>query len=198
LGYGCVAGVDEAGRGPLAGPVVAAAVILPPGVALEGVRDSKQMRPRAREKAFEAICRSCAAASVGVVSHRYIDAHNILAAALEAMRRAVLGLGLRPDYLLVDGNQPVPLAQAQECVVKGDQKSRSVAAASVLAKVYRDRIMRAYHGMFPQYGFDRNMGYGTQEHLAALARYGATPLHRRTFKGVTGCDPGASRSRQTR
>jgi ribonuclease HII len=183
-GYGLIGGVDEAGRGPLAGPVVAAAVILAEGRALEGVEDSKKMTERAREAAFPVIHEEALAVGVGVVSHRYIDSSNILKASLEAMRRAVLALDPKPDFLLVDGIHPIPLPIGQACVKKGDRLSRSISAASVVAKVYRDRIMRSYHESYPVYGFDRNKGYGTRDHLAAIRQNGASPVHRVTFKGV--------------
>jgi ribonuclease HII len=183
-GYRRIAGVDEAGRGPLAGPVVAAAVILPPDCDLEGVKDSKQMTARAREEAFGLIQDRAVCTGIGVVSRSYIDEHNILRAALEAMRRAVSALDRPPDFLLVDGISAPPLSIPQRCLKKGDQRSRSISAASVLAKVYRDRIMSACHHMYPMYGFDNNKGYGTRQHREALNRYGPCPLHRLTFRGV--------------
>jgi len=183
-GYGLVAGVDEAGRGPLAGPVVAAAVILPHGIELAGIRDSKQMRARAREEAFSVIHHEALATGIGVVSHKYIDEFNILKASLEAMRRAILALDPQPDFLLVDGIYSVPLPIHQRCIKKGDQISRSISAASVLAKVYRDRIMRCYNETYPEYGFDKHKGYGTARHLEAIKKYGASPVHRMSFKGV--------------
>lgn len=183
-GYTMVAGLDEAGRGPLAGPVVAAAVILPREVHLPGVRDSKMMTAHARENAFELILQESTAVSIAVVSHTYIDTHNILNAALEAMKRAVLALDPRPAFLLVDGIHPVPVRLPQKCLKKGDQRSLSISAASVMAKVYRDRIMRNYHRLFPQYGFEQNKGYGTSYHLNALKRFGPCPFHRLTFRGV--------------
>jgi ribonuclease HII len=182
-GYGLIAGVDEAGRGPLAGPVVAAAAIIPQGIQL-GVKDSKQMTERAREEAFPVVQDRALATGIGVVSHQYIDEFNILQASLEAMRRAVLALDPQPEFLLVDGIQKVPLPIAQRCLKKGDQISRSISAASVIAKVYRDRIMRCYHKMYPVYGFARNKGYGTITHVAALKQYGPSPIHRLTFRGV--------------
>ena len=189
-GYRLIAGVDEVGRGPLAGPVVAAAVILPPDCTLDGVRDSKQMTPKAREAAFPAIQQQALATAIGVVSRDYIDEHNILNAALEAMRRAIWALAPRPDFILVDGISAVPLSIPQQCLKKGDRRSRSISAASVLAKVYRDRIMTAYHRMCPVYGFDRNKGYGTRGHLSALRRHGPSPFHRLTFRGVSDLDAG--------
>ncbi|HDZ89120.1 MAG: ribonuclease HII [Deltaproteobacteria bacterium] len=183
-GHRVIAGVDEAGRGPLAGPVVAAGVILPPDTDLSEIRDSKMMTPRARDRAFQAISAQALALSVGVVSREYIDEFNILKASLEAMAQAVKGLDPRPEILLVDGIHPVPLPINQKCLKKGDQISRSISAASVIAKVYRDRIMVSYHRTFPVYGFHRHKGYGTRQHLDALSRYGPCPIHRLTFKGV--------------
>ncbi len=183
-GFNLIAGVDEVGRGPLAGPVVAAAVILPEGLTLPGIKDSKQMTEKAREKAFLVIHHKALAVSVGVVSHRFIDEFNILEASLEAMKRAVLSLRPAAEYLLVDGIQTISVPIPQKCLKKGDQRSLSISAASVMAKVYRDRIMRSYDERFPEYGFYTNKGYGTQKHLAALRRYGPCPIHRLTFKGV--------------
>jgi ribonuclease HII len=181
-GFDLIAGVDEVGRGPLAGPVAAATVILPEGLTLPGIKDSKQMTEKAREKAFSVIHHNALAVSVGVVSHRFIDEFNILEASLEAMKRAVLSLRPAAKYLLVDGIHAVPIPQ--KCLKKGDQRSMSISAASVMAKVYRDRIMRSYDERFPEYGFRDNKGYGTQKHLAALRRYGPCPIHRLTFKRV--------------
>lgn len=189
-GYSLIAGVDEAGRGPLAGPVVAAAVIIPQGTELAGIRDSKKMTPKAREEAFSVIHREALATGIGVVPHKYIDEFDILKASLEAMRRAVLALDPQPEFLLIDGIHSVPLPVPQRCLKKGDEISRSISAASVVAKVYRDRIMHSYHTMYPVYDFDKNKGYGTRQHLAALRRHGACPLHRLTFKGVPGFDEG--------
>jgi ribonuclease HII len=183
-GYRLIAGVDEVGRGPLAGPVVAAAVILPEGIRLPGVRDSKEMTEKARESALSLIHESAVALGVGVVSHRYIDRFNILKASLEAMKRAVLALVPPPEACLVDGIHTIPMRIAQRCIKKGDRLSQSVSAASIVAKVYRDRLMCAYHEQFPQYGFSEHKGYGTRRHLAAIREHGACPIHRRTFKGV--------------
>lgn len=185
-GYRLIAGIDEAGRGPLAGPVVAAAVILPPDARLEGVTDSKQMSARARDEAFESITAQALSVGIGVASQGYIDSRNILQATLEAMRRAVNALEPGPDFLLVDGISKVPLPIRQLCIKKGDSRSRSISAASVLAKVYRDRIMEACHLQFPDYGFDRHKGYGTAGHLQALRDFGHCPVHRTTFRGVIG------------
>ena len=189
-GYDLVAGVDEAGRGPLAGPVVAAAVIIPKGKILPGIKDSKKMTERAREEAFSVINDEAVAIGIGVVSHRFIDEFNILRASLEAMKRAVLSLDASPEYILVDGIHEIPLPIPQKCLKKGDQISLSIGAASVMAKVYRDRIMRSYDKRFPVYGFSQNKGYGTSSHLKALGQHGPTPIHRRTFRGVFCVDKG--------
>jgi ribonuclease HII len=183
-GYGLIAGVDEAGRGPLAGPVVAAAVILPGEVPLTGVRDSKEMTQKQREKAFSLIGERAIALSIGVVSHRFIDKFNILKASLEAMRQAVLSLEQSPEYLLVDGIHSVPVPVHQKCLKKGDRISMSISAASILAKVYRDRIMHCYHEQFPEYGFYEHKGYGTPRHFEAIRRYGPCKIHRLSFRGV--------------
>lgn len=183
-GYKYIAGVDEAGRGPLAGPVVAAAVIMPEGVTVQGVKDSKKMTEKAREDAFPVIIEAAAAIGIGVVSNNVIDKSNILIASLEAMKRAVLSLAPAPELLLVDGIHKVPVTIPQECIIRGDQLCHSISAASVIAKVYRDRLMRYYDSMFPEYGFVQNKGYGTAGHLKAITEYGACPIHRITFRGV--------------
>ncbi len=183
-GYGFIAGIDEAGRGPLAGPVVAAAVIIPRDAELAEVRDSKKMTEMARDKAFPVIHRQAITTGIGVVSHRYIDKFNILKATLEAMKQAVLALDPQPEFLLVDGINTIPLPIPQRCLKKGDQISLSISAASVIAKVYRDRIMHSYHKTYPFYDFNRNKGYGTRGHFSALKKYGPSPFHRLTFKGV--------------
>lgn len=183
-GYHLIAGVDEAGRGPLAGPVVAAAVIMPFGAVPEGITDSKQLSATAREEAFELISRKALAVSIGVVSQRLIDEINILRASLEAMKRAVMALSMKPDFILVDGNRPIPFSLPQRCIIGGDRSSISISAASIMAKVYRDRIMRAFDERFPEYGFFHNKGYGTARHLKALKLHGPSPVHRFSFKGV--------------
>lgn len=183
-GYKRPAGVDEAGRGPLAGPVVAAAVIMPAGVTIPGVKDSKKMTDRAREVAFSVITETAAAIGVGVVSHKIIDKSNILVSSLEAMKLAVLAIDPAPEFLLVDGINKIPVLIPQKCIIKGDQLCHSISAASIIAKVYRDRIMRSYDAMYPEYGFFRNKGYGTAEHLTAIREKGACPIHRSTFRGV--------------
>jgi ribonuclease HII len=183
-GFDLVAGVDEVGRGPLAGPVVAAAVIMPDGVILPGVKDSKQMTENARKLAFSVITEAAVTIGIGVVSHQYIDRSNILIAALKAMKIAVQSLDPAPEYVLVDGNQKIPITIPQKCIIKGDRLCHSISAASVVAKVYRDRIMCSYDAMFPEYGFIQNKGYGTARHLESLRLYGACPIHRLSFRGV--------------
>jgi ribonuclease HII len=183
-GYSSVAGVDEAGRGPLAGPVVAAAVILPEDIVLDGVKDSKKMSERAREEAFYLIQRKAINISLAVVSPKEVDRINILQATKEAMKQAVLTLDPRPDCLLIDGTHPVDISIHQRCIIKGDELSLSISAASVMAKVYRDRIMYSYHTLYPRYGFSSNKGYGTRGHREAIMRYGPCCIHRLTFRGV--------------
>ena len=183
-GYRIIAGVDEAGRGPLAGPVVAAAVIIPEGTSIPGVKDSKKMTEKAREDAFPVICKKALSIGIGVISSKAIDKINILRASLEAMKEAVLFLDPSPEYVLVDGINKIPCFIPQRCIKKGDQLSQSISAASVIAKVYRDRIMRSYHELYPGYGFHRHKGYGTAFHIKALGRLGPSPVHRLTFKRV--------------
>jgi ribonuclease HII len=183
-GYSRIAGLDEAGRGPLAGPVVAAAVILPPGERYPGIIDSKKLGPAAREREFELICEKALAFAISEVSHEEIDDLNILVASRKAMEKAVRGLDLDPDFLLIDGIVPLETDIPQKCIKKGDQRSQSVAAASILAKVTRDRLMESFHPQYPQYNFRKNKGYGTREHLDALKAHGACPIHRRSFRGV--------------
>ena len=182
-GYQFVAGVDEAGRGPLAGPVVAAAVVLPMDVFLEGLDDSKKISPAKRDELFPKIQKMIH--GIAVVSTKVIDEINILQAARLAMKHAVKKLSSDPDLLLIDGNQKIDSSIEQWVIVKGDAKSYSIAAASVLAKVTRDRIMEGYHHLYPQYEFDRHKGYGTQLHRDLIAEHGPSPIHRRTFRGVT-------------
>ncbi len=181
-----IAGVDEAGRGPLAGPVVAAAVILTRNLNHESIKDSKLLTERARESAFTLICQEAVSIGIGVISPEFIDKFNILNATLEAMKRAVLCLSPEPELLLVDGTQRIPVPIPQRCIKKGDRKVKLISAASIVAKVYRDRIMRAMDKDYPEYGFIRNKGYGTKEHLLALIKYGPSPVHRLTFKRVSG------------
>jgi ribonuclease HII len=182
--YHCIAGVDEAGRGPLAGPVLAAAVVLPAQFELPGLTDSKKLTARARERLYPLIREQAVAFGIGLASAAEIDAINILQATLLAMRRAIGRLARPADYLLVDGITPVPLPLPQQALKKGDSRSLSIAAASVLAKVVRDRLMCIYDRRFPDYGFAGHKGYGSAAHRAAIARFGPCPLHRRTFRGV--------------
>jgi len=183
-GVHLLAGVDEAGRGPLAGPVVAAAVIVPPGVNFPGLKDSKRLTPEARTALDIDIRARALALAVQEVAAREIERLGILAASLKAMAQAVKALGILPEMVLVDGHQPLPLDYPQQAVIKGDDRCPAIAAASVLAKVHRDRCMEAYHRLYPQYNFLRHKGYATAEHLEALRTWGPCPLHRRTFRGV--------------
>jgi ribonuclease HII len=183
-GYLCVAGIDEVGRGPLAGPVVAAAVILPPDTDLPSVRDSKQLSAAQREILEPIIHAHAVDIAIGSVAPEEIDAINILQATFQAMVRAVQGLHPTPDFLLIDGPYTLPVAIPQQGIKLGDQRSVSIAAASIVAKVYRDRFMAEQHHHYPAYGFDSNKGYGTRRHLEALRRHGPCPLHRRSFRGV--------------
>ena len=180
-GYKFIAGVDEAGRGPLAGPVVAAAVIFPPFYSNRQINDSKQISARKREELYEIINRDALAVGIGTADAEAIDRINILRASLQSMREAVLELSLPPDFLLVDGLHNIPLKTPQSPLVKGDTLSVSIAAASIIAKVSRDRIMEIYHRQFPQYNFLRNKGYGTKEHRAAILEFGMCKIHRRSF-----------------
>ena len=180
-----IAGVDEAGRGPIAGPVVAACVVLPPRHTLAGIADSKQLTPAQREALYDAITRHALAWAIGLASPREIERYNILQASLLAMRRAVLALPLIPQQVLVDGKHAIPnLPLPQQAVVGGDAREESVAAASILAKVARDRIMRELDRLYPQYGFAQHKGYPTALHLERLRQYGACPAHRRTYAPV--------------
>ena len=183
-GFRVIAGLDEAGRGPLAGPVVAAAVILPPMKKWVGVDDSKKLSPEQREKAFSLILQQEAAVGIGIVDAREIDRLNILRASLKAMEQAVQNLPLSPDFLLIDGLHSLTLPLAQRAIPKGDQRCQSIAAASIVAKVTRDRLMVAYHDEYPQYNFAKHKGYGTKEHLQAIRQYGHCPLHRQSFKPI--------------
>jgi len=181
-GFTVIAGIDEAGRGPLAGPVVAAAVVLPRGYKNGEVRDSKQLTPRSRARLYEIITRDALSIGLGVTEPSVIDRVNILQATLMAMQEAVTGLFLQPDYLLIDGLNGLDLPISQETIIRGDSLSLSVACASIVAKVSRDRIMEIYHHQFPQYNFLRNKGYGTREHLEAIRQHGLCKIHRRSFR----------------
>ncbi len=174
-------GTDEAGRGPLAGPVVAAACILKPGVVIEGLDDSKKLTEKRREALFDVITESCCSYGIALAKPTEIDEINILNASLLAMRRAVSMLSVKPDLILVDGNKAYGFDSPAVAVVKGDAKSRSIAAASVLAKVTRDRLCAALDKIYPQYGFAKHKGYPTKEHMVAVYKFGACPEHRVSF-----------------
>lgn len=182
-GFRSVAGIDEAGRGPLAGPVVAAAVVLPDSFDLPGLTDSKKLSEKKRETLFPEIRRQALAYGIGLASAPEIDRLNILQATLLAMQRALRKLG-KADYLLIDGITPLPVETPQQTLKKGDSRSLSIAAASVLAKVARDRIMLALDRQYPAYGFAGHKGYGTAAHLAAIAEHGPAAPHRLSFGGV--------------
>jgi Ribonuclease HII len=180
-GYQLIAGIDEAGRGPLAGPVVAAAVVFPPDYVNAEINDSKQLSARKREELYEIIKSEAVAIGMGIVDADVIDRLNILRATLQAMREAVLELSTSPDFLLIDGLNRIPLHTPQRPLVKGDSLSISIAAASIIAKVSRDRIMEMYHRQFPQYNFRQNKGYGTKEHCSAIKQFGMCKIHRKSF-----------------
>jgi ribonuclease HII len=181
---GLIAGVDEAGRGPLAGPVIAAAVILDELQPIRGLADSKKLSPKTRERLFDEIRAKALCCCIAEASVEEIDRLNILQATLLAMRRAVEGLRLRPHRVLVDGNRLPTLSVPAEAIVQGDAKVQAISAASILAKVYRDRLCEQLHERHPQYGFDAHKGYGTQAHMAALREHGACAEHRRSFAPV--------------
>jgi len=180
---GLVAGVDEAGRGPLAGPVAAAAVILDRDDFLDGINDSKKLSAKKREFLYAEIMK-VAQVGVAVIGREIIDDINILQATKLAMKQAVENLSTYPDMVFVDGNQSIDIKCNHKTIVKGDSKSLSIAAASIVAKVTRDRIMAKLHNEFPQYGWGNNSGYGTKEHIAAINKYGVTTYHRKSFAPV--------------
>jgi len=184
LGYRLIAGVDEAGRGALAGPVAAGAIILPHPCRIDGIRDSKKLTPQRREELYEQLTEAAVAHAVAFVSPREIDRLNILRATYDAMRRAIAALPKWPEYVLIDGRPIDCLCVPHECIVSGDETCRCIAAASIIAKVARDRLMRDLHEQYPAYGFAQNKGYGTPQHFAALDHHGPTPAHRRTFEPV--------------
>jgi ribonuclease HII len=183
-GYEKIAGIDEVGRGPLAGPVVAAAVILPKGGIGQDLFDSKKISWKKRDSLYALILSKAVAAGIGIVGWKEIDLLNIFGATLKAMALAVENLPIAPDFLLIDGRQGLPVPIPQKPIRKGDQLSNSIAAASIIAKVTRDRIMLEYHQKFPQYNFARHKGYATGEHRKAIHRFGICELHRRSFRGV--------------
>ncbi len=181
-GFKTICGIDEAGRGPLAGPVYAAAVILPLGLEITGLNDSKKLSEKKREELFDVICEKAVDFSIGIADEKEIDEINILNATFLAMKRAVDGLKIKPDYALIDGNRyPRIGGITEETIVKGDGKSMSVAAASILAKVSRDRYMLEIAETYPQYCFEKHKGYGTKLHYEMLEKYGISPVHRKSF-----------------
>ncbi len=181
-GYEFIAGVDEAGRGALAGPVVAAAVVFPKGTIIPGLKESKQLSEARREKFYDEILLQSLATGVGIISNAEIDRSNILQATLKAMMQAVSTLKFKPDYVLIDGNAAPSIPIPHQAIIKGDQKSISIAAASIIAKVTRDRMMCQYHKLYPQYGFDKHKGYGTRQHFAAISQFGTCKIHRQSFR----------------
>jgi ribonuclease HII len=190
-GFNLIAGIDEAGRGPLAGPVVAAAVILPQNLTIEGINDSKKLTPKKRELLFEEIKEKALSFSIAVVDNKIIDEINILQATFKAMASAAQDLKAKPDLLIIDGSHKIPqnyfsLPCPQEAIISGDAKSANIAAASILAKVARDKIMDDYAKLYPQYGFEKHKGYGTKAHMQAIEKFGACPIHRMTFAPLNG------------
>jgi len=184
MGYRLIAGVDEAGRGPLAGAVYAAAVIFDEGVYIDGVNDSKKLTPKKREALYDEIIAKARAYSICAIDEKIIDEVNILEATYKAFQGAIDGLNPVPDYCLIDGNRSKGITVPHETIVKGDSLSFSIAAASILAKVARDRYIIEADKLYPQYGFALHKGYGTKAHLEAIAKFGPCPIHRLTFKGV--------------
>lgn len=180
-GYLHICGVDEAGRGPLAGPVCAAAVILPEGCIIEGVNDSKKLTEKKREALFDVIIETAVACSISFGTVEEIERDNILATTMHTMKRAVEGLSVKADYAMIDGNRLPPLDIPARTIVGGDAKSMSVAAASILAKVSRDRLMLEYAEKYPQYAFEKHKGYGTKLHVERILEYGECPIHRPSF-----------------
>lgn len=180
-GFEIICGIDEAGRGPLAGPVYAAAVILPKGHIIEGVNDSKKLSEKKREQLFDKILDECVSYGIGIADEKEIDEINILQATFLAMRRAVDNLSVKPDIALIDGNKKPGLDIEQWDIVKGDSKSASISAASILAKVSRDRYMLEMAEKYPEYQFEKHKGYGTNLHYEMIEKYGISPIHRKTF-----------------
>jgi ribonuclease HII len=183
-GHTCIAGLDEAGRGPLAGPVVAAAVVLPPDLLIPGLTDSKQVPEQERKKLFEIIQAQAICFGIGIADEHTIDEVNIYQATIIAMERALQALAPRPDYLLLDAITLPRISIPQKPLIKGDCRSHSIAAASILAKVTRDRMMLELHEKFPAYNFQKHKGYGTKEHLFLLRKYGPCEAHRKSFGPV--------------
>ena len=183
-GYVQIAGLDEVGRGPLAGPVLAACVILPENCDYQRFVDSKILPEKERSRLYRELQQNGAIVSIGIVSETEIDRLNILQASLLAMKKAVLSLAAKPDFLLVDGKFPIPMSLPQQALVKGESKSASIAAASIAAKVERDRLMEEYHRRYPAYNFQQNKGYPTAEHRKAIQTHGPCAIHRQSFKCV--------------
>ena len=179
--YQYICGVDEAGRGPLCGPVAAAAVIMPKDSRIEGVNDSKKLTEKKREVLYEQIIKEAIAYHVCLIDNEEIDEINILNATLKAMETAINNLTVKADFALIDGNRNKGITTPNQMVVKGDSKSYSIACASILAKVTRDRLMEEYDEKYPEYGFLKHKGYGTKAHYEAIEKYGITPIHRKTF-----------------
>lgn len=187
-GLNSVAGIDEAGRGPLAGPVIAAAVILPKDTEIPYLNDSKKLTEKRRNELFDIIKEKAVSYCISTVDNIKIDEVNILRATFIAMKQAVSGLKINPELCLVDGNHIIPnLNLKQEAIISGDAQSAAIAAASILAKVTRDKIMLEYAAKFPEYGFEKHKGYGTKMHMEALKKYGACPIHRQSFTPVRLC-----------
>ena len=186
MGYKHIAGIDEAGRGPLAGPVVSAAVILPENYRLERLNDSKQLSAKLRDILYERLIREVTAWGVGVSGPQEIDEINILNATIKSMERAVSALKPQPDYLMIDALTLNNVQIAQKAIIKGDALSLSIAAASIIAKVTRDRMMSIYDNLYPDYGFAKHKGYGTAEHMSNIGKYGLCPIHRATFCHMVG------------
>lgn len=175
-----IAGVDEVGRGPLAGPVVVASVIMPTDELIEGVDDSKKLSEKKREKLYPLILEKAICYNIAVIDEKTIDEINILEATKKAMKEAITGMETTPEVVLIDAVKlDVPVRTVS--IIKGDQRSYNISCASIIAKVYRDRMMNEYAKVYPEYGFERNKGYGTKEHIDAIEKYGATPIHRKTF-----------------
>ncbi len=187
-----IAGIDEAGRGPLAGPVVAAAVILPRHYHHPEIDDSKRLSPGRRAKLYHTIREDALAVGLGVIEAAVIDEINILRATLRAMQEALGDLALRPDFILIDGLNTLPLSLPQRALIKGDGLSISIAAASIIAKVSRDKIMEIYHRQYPRYNFMKNKGYGTEEHRRAIKEWGLCKIHRRSFRMEGAAGPAES------
>lgn len=183
-GYSVIAGIDEAGRGALCGPVVAAAVVLPTGLAIPGVNDSKKLSPNTREQLYDEIMARALAVGIGMGTPELIDTINILQATRHAMKQAMSLLSLQPDMLLIDGISTIDVPLPQKTITKGDSRSLSIAAASIIAKVSRDRMMAELDLLHPGYGFASHKGYGCASHMEAIQRLGPTPVHRLTFRGV--------------